>query len=251
VLRLLKIEAGKILYYKAFWAIVVISALAFYSVGKLSNITVNGAHLSQGVTALFWASAFVCQIFFGCLLILLICNEYENRTLRQHIIDGMSRAEIFLSLFLVQLILILSSVLLVLLVGFATGHIENFGELLSSDTLITIGQYILRSLGFFSLALLISLFVKKSGLAVALFLCWPFFLEPALGWIVEKYVGGVSDLLPTAVFSHLLKSPLSGAVMQNAASSENSGGAAGLLIAIGYTLFFWSVGLIRLFRSDV
>ena len=97
-MNLLRTEFRKIAPYRTFWFIlatfVVLMVLILYS---SSSIQINGKELGSETYQFpgIWARlAYVAHFFnllLGILVIVLITDEYSYRTLRQQVIDGLSR----------------------------------------------------------------------------------------------------------------------------------------------------------------
>ncbi len=113
----------------------------------------------------FFAAFF--KFFFAFVVVSMISNEYSNRTLKQNLIDGMSKKEFILSKFL---FILTYTTLATLLIG---SSILIIGLIHSSHTdvsVIFIGvefllAYFLKLLGFFSLCLFMGVLIKRSAFA--------------------------------------------------------------------------------------
>ena len=138
----------------------------------------------------------IVLIFGSVILLLLMSNEFSWRTARQNVIDGLSKEQFFLGKVLllpaVGLILIIAQ----LLIG---GSFALAGTDLGTSTepLIrmvhwsTLGGVLFAFIGYGSLALLISMTVRSSGPAIAV---WFFYV--AVGeQLLQGILGQVSDRL--------------------------------------------------------
>lgn len=101
------------------------------------------------------------------LLIILVTNEYTYRTSRQNIIDGWSR-ENFIDVKLVMgLIFAIISTILVILTA------TTFGLLSGTDWSLNkfshTGYFFLKAFSYNMIAILISVLIKRTGFAIALF----------------------------------------------------------------------------------
>lgn len=104
------------------------------------------------------------------LLITLVTNEYSFKTHRQNIIDGWSRMQFIDVKIALAVIFALVSTLLVilsaLLFGFASGtsfSMEGFSH---------VGFFFLKALSYFMIALLISVWIKRTGFAVGVYIIY-------------------------------------------------------------------------------
>ena len=122
MLRLLEIEWLKLRRYKAFWILLILSLVFssgwnYFLANNIRDNKINNA--SQNPVARMLPNPFdlpgtwqmVCYVnsFFllalGILMILLLTNEYNFRTNRQNIIDGLSRTEFAVSKLLIMFLL--------------------------------------------------------------------------------------------------------------------------------------------------
>src|SRR5690606_4184788 len=96
-----------------------------------SNISVNGQQLGSQMYDLpdFWQTLTYMASFFnlllGVLVIVLVSDEYTFRTLRQQVIDGLSRAELVLAKFYVVLGLGAFATFFLLLLGLYFGLLHG------------------------------------------------------------------------------------------------------------------------------
>ncbi len=139
------------------------------------------------------------------LMLFFMTSEFEYRTMRQNIIDGLSIREYFLSK---TFSLLLFAIICTLTVGLTTGAL-----IISHNDLAEIDFWQQSSfiLAFFAevffilcLAFFLGLLFKKSALAIILLLLYYFIIEPVIGF----YVGEpLSDFLPTRPSRNLIPEP--------------------------------------------
>jgi ABC-2 type transport system permease protein len=220
---LLKIEWLKLRRYKTFW-ILLILFLGFSSGwnyflannirdNKINNTTHNPvARMIPNPYELPGTWQMVCYVnsFFlltlGILMILLLTNEYNFRTNRQNIIDGLSRVQFAVSKLLVMFLLaILATAVTFITVVFVGKAVSDSSETLWQNTHF-INYFFIQSLMYLLVALLISMLVKRSGLAIGLY----FFIMVAdtiLGGVLNKYVHPVGYFLPIDGTDYLTPGP--------------------------------------------
>ena len=179
MLRLLQIEFQKLWSNRLSKALILISLILPFSVLILSSIKIDFFGyftLDLAQTGIFnfpliwhiipFFAAFF-KFFFAFVVVSMISNEYSNRTLKQNLIDGLSKKEFLKSKFL----FILSyTILSTFLIGCA---IFIVGLLNSSHTDISVIfidiefllAYFLKLLGFFSLCLFMAVLIKRSAFA--------------------------------------------------------------------------------------
>ena len=206
MIRLLKIEFRKILTYKIFW---ILTGLYFLFLGLgifmaefILNQWVNDfnrhfpipmPHVTlyffpdvwQNLT--FFASIRYVLIFPALVVIILITNEYTNKTIRQNIVNGMSKQDFLLSK--LQFILLFS-----IIVTLALGIVIFFLGLSHSDAqqLDMMGKKFMFLPGFFIQILCYMIFafffgflLKHTGLAIALFTLYTLIIEPVIYYILK------------------------------------------------------------------
>jgi ABC-2 type transport system permease protein len=181
--NLLKIEWLKIKNYTAFKVIgiffiigiVLINFGTHFIYGKISTNTPAGDLIGAAFNPYSFTSTWQTTSYMsGYLLILpamlilmLVTNEYTFRTNRQNVIDGWSRGE-FIGVKLVMAFLFaLVSTLLVFTtaIAFASFSKTDF----SFNSISAVGYFFLKALTYNLFAVLISVLVKKSGFAIAVF----------------------------------------------------------------------------------
>lgn len=180
--KLLRIEWMKIKNYRTFIIIglffilgVITTNYIVYSVNK----NVVGQINTAGLVASFnpysfentWQTTSYVTGFLlilpVLLLIILVTNEYTFRTNRQNIIDGMSRQQ-FISVKLMMALI--AAVLCSLLVIFTALVFALFsGTSFSLNKVSHVGFFFLKSLSYFMLAVMISVWVRRTGFAIGIF----------------------------------------------------------------------------------
>ncbi|MCB0349945.1 MAG: ABC transporter permease subunit [Bdellovibrionales bacterium] len=251
MIRLLRFELAKVIFYKSFWITLGLYFLVLLGVTKYSTA---GTHI--------YISSFIAQVFLGYLSINLICNEFENKTLRQHIMNGLGRSEALISKFMLYILLILFSAVCVFILSLAVGAqsgasmlsgagaIDGAGASSGESTvklLLELGQFSLRTFAYLSFSILIALNFKKASSAIAIFFLWPVLFEPVIGWILKQYVDGWATWLPCEVFSRLLKSPFAGMMGIETGGVANST----YLAALVYIILFWAITYFRFSKADI
>lgn len=133
-------------------------------------------------------------------------SEFNNKTSRQHIIDGLSRNEFHLSklisIFIITSIFTIYLLLICLILGFSNGgYSEFFGEEFS----FVLG-YFLYLFGVLCFVQIFCFLLKKTGLSLGLFLLYYLCIEPILFWSLLRSFS-IKNYLPFEVFDSLLFSP--------------------------------------------
>lgn len=140
------------------------------------------------------------KIFIAIVIVSLTSSEYSNRTLKQNLIDGMSKKELILSKFYLALALAVLTTVLIFIVSLGLGFVfSDYTEAsaIFSDLEYFIGFFISHLL-FFCFCLFAGILVKKSAFALGFVFVW--WLFEGLLWIVSS----VTDLkLDTHIWKYL------------------------------------------------
>lgn len=86
------------------------------------------------------------NLFLAIIVIFFVCNEFSNKTIRQNIINGLSRTEFILSKLYLILIFSLAATLLIFLTGLILGLIHSkdvdIGDIFSNRLQFILGYFI-------------------------------------------------------------------------------------------------------------
>lgn len=233
--RLVAIEWIKLKSYRPFW---VLLTLYFVVLGLVcSGIMLYFEYLaSRGVEFdgldpsmipfydffdiwqnLTYLSTFF-KIFLGFIVVISIANEYSYKTIRQHIIDGLTRWEFLASKLLIILAITVVNTLFVFLLGVILGSIyspvqgldvmfENAGFLLA---------YFLDVGAFLVFALLVGMLIKRTGFAIVLLALYTLFLEPIGVLILGHFYGEYTfyQYFPIRAINNLIQIPFGKYIFQ-------------------------------------
>ncbi|PTX61905.1 ABC-2 family transporter [Kordia periserrulae] len=110
------------------------------------------------------------KFFFAIVVVSMIGNEYSHRTLKQNLIDGLSKKEIILSKFYFILAYTTLVTLLVFIITASIGIANTPSADLYLDTIFQGTEFILayfvKLLTFFSLCLFVGVLIKRSAFAL-------------------------------------------------------------------------------------
>lgn len=245
MLAILKIEWLKIRNYRAFWWVVGITALtymttsymglAFYKQISTSNkIPKNVAKMWLGnpfsLQEIWHTTAYISSFFIiipSLLVIMLITNEYAFRTNRQNIIDGWSRNKFLtgklLDVTVISLMITALYVLTCILIGFSNSTAAEHGY----GKIYFVAYFLLQTFSQLSLALFIGLMVRKSFIALGIFIFSSVILEPAITWFCSSRNLSVGNFLPFEISDKMIPPPAfmakAGPEMYKAAMDASSG----------------------------
>jgi ABC-type transport system involved in multi-copper enzyme maturation permease subunit len=157
----------------------------------------------------------------------MVSSEYTNRTLKQNLIDGLSKKEFILSKFYGVLGFALASTLLLFIVSLVLGLIfSDYNEvgIIFSD-LEYIFAYFLKLIGFFSMCLFFGILLRRSAFALGfLFLLWIF--EGIVQLFVKfqaESLEFIINFLPLQSMGNLIIEPFSRlGIIKSAATQLNS-----------------------------
>lgn len=156
------------------------------------------------------------KLFFAIVIVSMMANEYSNKTLKQNLIDGLSKKEFIASKFLTVFAFSVVSTLFVFIVSLVLGlFYSDFTEvsIIFSD-LEYILAYFFKLLGFFSFCLFLGILVKRSAFALGFLIVWFAIENLAIRFLVWWLAGkeasaNVMKFLPLESMSNLIKEPAS------------------------------------------
>lgn len=131
--------------------------------------------------------ASVLKFFLAIVIVSMIANEYSYGTLKQNLIDGMSKKEFILSKFLTILALSFFSTVFIfglsLVLGYSFSSYNELGIVFSDlDYLLA---YFVNLVGFFSLCLFLAVLIKRSAFALGFLFIW--FLVEKISYSYFKF----------------------------------------------------------------
>lgn len=120
-----------------------------------------------------YVAAFL-KFFLAIVIVSMMANEYSYGTLKQNLIDGLSKKEFILSKFLTVIVFALCSTIFVfvmsLLLGLSFSSYNEFDVIfMDLDYLLA---FFIKLSGFFSFCLFLGIFVKRSAFALGFLLVW-------------------------------------------------------------------------------
>ncbi|MFD0796989.1 ABC transporter permease [Maribacter chungangensis] len=164
-------------------------------------------HFNTFITAFF-------KLFLAIVIVSMMANEYSNKTIKQNLIDGLSKKEFILSKFLTVVTFSLVSTLFVFVVSLILGlAYSDFNEvsIIFSD-LEFIVAFFVKLMGFFSFCLFLGILVKRSAFALGFLIIWQIFEGIARGlmrWKLfdENTTDTIMGFFPLQSMFNLIKEP--------------------------------------------
>ena len=238
MLRLLSIELHKLKYNKSAKVISIVYFILITFIALIASIEFkfgdfNFRIADQGIFnfPFIWHFntwiASILKLFLAIVIVSMMANEYSNRTLKQNLIDGLSKKEFVISKFLTVVLFSVVSTLFVFIVSIMLGLVfsdyNEFGIIFSDMEYLL--AYFINLVGFFSFCLFIGILVKRSAFALGFLLIWSIIEGIIYGFLKWEMfrntdsVDSIMQLFPLTSMSNLIKEPFSrlGAV-QSAAS---------------------------------
>lgn len=227
MLRLLHIEfiklwnnrASKVLiisYFALLTSIALVAAIKF-DIGPIQfHLADQGIfnfpyiwHFNTFITAFF-------KLFLAIVIVSMMSNEYSNKTIKQNLIDGLSKKEFILSKFLTVISFSLVSTVFVFVVSLILGLLySDFNELsIILTDLEFLVAFFIKLMGFFSFCLFLGILVKRSAFALGFLILWQVFEGIVRGLIRWKLFDGettdtVMGFFPLQSMFNLIKEPFS------------------------------------------
>ncbi|MEX2336096.1 MAG: hypothetical protein WD555_02355 [Fulvivirga sp.] len=227
MLRLLQIDLRKLTNYRAFWVLNIMYGLLIFSIPItvlefLKWLKVKGAEFEgfdpmkipvlqfpdiwQNITYVYT----FLKIFLAIVVIISISNEFSYKTIRQNIIDGMSRFDFMMSKLYTILLLSLGSTLFVFLTGFLTGFIYTpeavFTEMFTGIEFVA--AYFLDLFTYLVFAFLLTILMKRSALTVFILLLYTP-IEYTITAYLPDSIAFLAEYFPLHAINNLIEFPFS------------------------------------------
>jgi ABC-type transport system involved in multi-copper enzyme maturation permease subunit len=224
--RLISIELQKIRLNRASRVLTLTYFVLISLIAVLASIKFNifGAEIRIADQGIFnfpyiwhfnsWVAVWI-KLFFAVVVVSIVANEYSYGTLKQNLIDGLSKKELLLSKFLtVVLFSAISTIFLfivTLVLGLCFSAYDEPG-IVFSDTIYLLA-YFVDLVAFFSFCIFAALLIKRSAFALGAIFLW-FLFEVFLEYYLlaklfgEKIAGQIVDFFPLESISNLIKEPV-------------------------------------------
>jgi len=246
---LLGIEWLKIKRYRTFWVLAGLFVLllplwnyevanGFLKIGGGGKNSVNFLSTAYTFPQVwgnlgFWGSIFI--MFITILVIIITTNEYAFRTNRQNIIDGWNKMQFFHAKILLIILLSLAATLYLFVLGMLFGGINSGSLSRLFSEFQQVGYFFLLSLDYLGFGLFLAIWIKKSGLAIGLFLLYSLIIENILKGSINHFTDvPYGNLLPLQASDELLPFPL-----MQMAKAMISGGATISMPVYAMVAVFW------------
>ncbi len=200
------------------------------------------------------------KIFLAFIVVISVTNDWSFNTMRQNIIDGISKKEFVMSkVILIASLGALSTVFIFvtsLLIGFAYSHTFEISAIFSNMEFLFL--YFVDIFKYCTFALFVTIIMRRPGFVIVFLIFYSLIIEPL--WIalplkewnyINEYTAWIESLLPSSYFSFrtgLIQIPFQRYFLQ-----EVQEGIVWkpLLIAIGWSAIFIYLTARRLIKKDV
>ena len=160
--------------------------------------------------------AAILKFFLAIVIVSMMANEYSYGTLKQNLIDGMSKKEFVLSKFLTVVLFAFVSTFFVFIMSLILGYsFSSYTELsvVFSDMDYLLA-YFVKLVGFFSFCLFLGVFVKRSAFAIGFLFVWNIIEGIANGILTFKVfpksntAEQITQFFPLESMSNLIVEPI-------------------------------------------
>ncbi|MDA9331178.1 ABC transporter permease [Flavobacteriaceae bacterium] len=160
--------------------------------------------------------AALLKIFLAIIIVSMMSNEYTYKTIKQNLIDGLSKKEFIASKFLTVVLFSIVSSVFVAVISLILGSIySDYTEwgIVFTDLRFLVA-YFIKLVGFFSFCLFIGILVKRSAFALGFLILWQMFEGFTRGMIRWKLFNGettdaIMGFFPLNAMFNVLKEPFS------------------------------------------
>lgn len=278
MLRLLSIELHKLRYNRSAKVISIVYFVLITFIALIASIefkfgSVNFRVADQGIFNFPYIWHFntyiaaILKIFLAIVIVSMMSNEYSYRTLKQNLIDGLSKKEFVLSKFFTVIGFATISTLFVFIVSMILGLIfSDFNEvdIIFSDMEYLLA-YFIKLVGFFSFCLFLGILVKRSAFALGFLFIWFIGESIVFGLMKWKLFKGteiaesIAQFFPLQAMSNLIVEPISRLNAIKTAASQLGEGfqksyevpVSSTLIVIGWTVVFIWLSYVIVKKRDL
>ncbi len=241
--RLLEIELQKLWKNKASRVLIItyFVLLCFLSLISIIKINLFGHEIKLSDQGIFnfpyiwhfntWIAA-ILKFFLALVIVSMMSNEYTYGTLKQNLIDGLSKKEFIKSKSITVILFAFCSTAFIFILSLILGY--NYSSYTEASIVFSdlhyIGGYFLKLVAFFFFCLFAGILIKRSAFAIGFILLW-FFVEGIIRLLLalkifrdDQVLGEkIAGFLPLESMSNLIKEPLSRFEAYQAIETQVSG----------------------------
>lgn len=278
MLRLLEIEYNKLRYSRSARILIITYFILITFIALIASIEFNIGKIEfrvadQGIFNFPYIWHFnsyiaaLLKLFLAIVIVSMMSNEYSNRTIKQNLIDGLSKKEFIFSKFLTVLVFSGISTLFLFVVTIILGY--SFSDYTEFSIVFSDLEYLLayfiKLTGFFAFCMFLGILVKRSAFALGFLIVWAIFEKILYAFLEFKVFKGTdiaSDIMqffPLEAISNLIVEPFSRLnAVQTAASQIGSELDKDygihwfqLLIVVAWIVLFVYFSLVLLRKRDL
>ena len=203
--KLLSIEYAKIRNYRTFWVLMSIYAvLAPLTFIGLSFLGIPFFPPNEEIYSfptiwnyITWCTS-IWNIILGVVMVILVCNEINYKTMRQNVIDGVSKRNVILSKFLFLVLIAMVVTLYTFVVALLIGSFYSpISEVMSGIEYL--GIFFIQTVGYFTFAFMFAVLVKRSAMAIIFYCLTLVIFAPIVGALVTLGSEFAGQVMPTSV----------------------------------------------------
>ncbi|WP_026915488.1 ABC transporter permease [Christiangramia portivictoriae] len=278
MLRLLEIEYNKLRYSRSARILIITYFILITFIALIASIEFNIGQIQfrvadQGIFNFPYIWHFnsyiaaLLKIFLAIVIVSMMSNEYSNRTIKQNLIDGLSKKEFILSKFLTVLVFSGISTIFLFIVTLILGYsFSDFTEIsIVFSDLEYILAYFIKLTGFFAFCMFLGILIKRSAFALGFLVVWAIFESILYGVLNFKVFKGtdiatnIMQFFPLEAMSNLVVEPFSRLNAVQAAANQIGGELDKdygihwyqLLIVIAWVFIFVYLSLFLLKKRDL
>lgn len=241
--RLLSIELQKIWQNRASKILTLTYFILLSSVALIASINFNfiGIDFRMADMGIFnfpfiWHfntyMASILKFFLAVIIVSMMANEYSYGTLKQNLIDGLSKKEFISSKFITVILFALISTTYVFIMSLLLGY--SFSSYTEAGIVFSDLEYLLayfvKLTAFFSFCLFLGILIKRSAFAIGFLIIW-FIIEKIIYGIIkyrldigDKIADQIASFMPLEAMSNLIKEPITRFQAYKAIENQISGG---------------------------
>jgi len=256
MIRLLDIEFFKLKNSKYFWVLFILFIIfliavpvginLFFDTVKTGQMTAQGKMLVSQVSSFYSSDLWqnltyiykLGTLLLSFIVIISITSEYNYKTIKQNIIDGLSKKEFLLSkifmIFIISILVTISIGLVGIITSYLFSDISSFSQIF--EKIHFLAYYFLYVFNFLLFSLFLGLLIKKSGVGIAVMMFYVVMIEPIIV-AVTTYglkIKWLSAFYPMNGPYNLIPSPFSKFLVQDVDNIFNKS----LYVTVFYIIFY-------------
>jgi hypothetical protein len=274
MIRALKLEWLKVKNYRVFWVLTIMYLVALLLIASAGGLFLEwlkrqGADFNgidptilpifdfpdiwQNITYL---GSFV-KIFVAFIVIISVNNDLSYNTLRQNIIDGLSKKEYIISKMSMIFSMAFLSTLFIFLAGIINGAIYShvWSSAVIFNELEFLAAYFYEIIVYCSFAFLLALIIKKAGFVIVALFLYTIMFEPIAVAIFENapyfrdgIMPEIAQFFPVKSLNNLIKMPFGRYIFMEI---EDNISYKAIAITLGWFAFYLSSIVYILNKRDL